>query len=116
MGLHTAFLKRDGGWWIDWVEKVPGVDAQERTRKELLKPSRDFGRGARFDRFVANAWDVRGGPADNLIAKGDACALKFVAIEALKCYLPAENLGPANEHLLARPVKFSLFVNEELIC
>ena len=36
------------------------------------------------------------GPADDLIAKGDACALKFQATEALKFYLPAEKLEPAN--------------------
>jgi tetratricopeptide (TPR) repeat protein len=42
------------------------------------------------------------GPANDLIAKGDACALKFEATEALKFYLPAEKLEPANAHLLAR--------------
>jgi hypothetical protein len=42
------------------------------------------------------------GPADDLIAKGDACALKFEATEALQYYLPAEKLEPANEHLLAQ--------------
>jgi tetratricopeptide (TPR) repeat protein len=45
---------------------------------------------------------LRAGPADELIAKGDACALKFEATEALKFYLPAEKLEPDNEHLLAR--------------
>ena len=24
------------GWWIGWVEEVPGVNAQERSREELL--------------------------------------------------------------------------------
>ena len=36
MGLFTAILKRDGDWWIGWVEEVPGVNAQERSREELL--------------------------------------------------------------------------------
>jgi tetratricopeptide (TPR) repeat protein len=45
---------------------------------------------------------LRAGPADELIAKGDACASKFEAAEALKCYLPAEKLEPDNEHLLAQ--------------
>ena len=36
MGLYTAILKRDGDWWIGWVEEVPGVNAQERSREELL--------------------------------------------------------------------------------
>jgi len=34
---YTAILKRDGVWWIGWVEEVPGVNAQERTRGKLLK-------------------------------------------------------------------------------
>jgi predicted RNase H-like HicB family nuclease len=36
MGLYTAILKRDGDWWIGWVEEVPGVNAQEQSREELL--------------------------------------------------------------------------------
>jgi predicted RNase H-like HicB family nuclease len=36
MGSYTAILKRDGDWWIGWVEEVPGVNAQERSREELL--------------------------------------------------------------------------------
>jgi len=31
----TAVVKRDGEWWIGWIEEIPGVNAQERTRKEL---------------------------------------------------------------------------------
>ena len=33
---YTAIVKKDGDWWIGWVEEVPGVNAQERTKKELL--------------------------------------------------------------------------------
>jgi predicted RNase H-like HicB family nuclease len=36
MGSYTAIVKRDGDWWIGWVEEVPGVNAQERSREELL--------------------------------------------------------------------------------
>jgi predicted RNase H-like HicB family nuclease len=36
MSSYTAILKQDGDWWIGWVEEVPGVNAQERTREELL--------------------------------------------------------------------------------
>jgi predicted RNase H-like HicB family nuclease len=36
MGSYTAIIKRDGDWWIGWVEEVPGVNAQERSREELL--------------------------------------------------------------------------------
>jgi predicted RNase H-like HicB family nuclease len=35
MGSYTAIIKRDGDWWIGWIEEVPGVNAQERTREEL---------------------------------------------------------------------------------
>ena len=33
---YTAFIQRDGDWWIGWVKEVSGVNAQERTREELL--------------------------------------------------------------------------------
>jgi predicted RNase H-like HicB family nuclease len=36
MGSYTAIIKRDEDWWIGWVEEVPGVNAQERSREELL--------------------------------------------------------------------------------
>lgn len=32
----TAVIKQDGPWWIGWIEEVPGVNAQEATRDELL--------------------------------------------------------------------------------
>jgi len=34
---YTAVIKQDAGWWIGWVEEVPGVNAQEQTREELLE-------------------------------------------------------------------------------
>jgi predicted RNase H-like HicB family nuclease len=33
---YTAVVKQDGGWWIGWIEEVPGVNCQERTRDDLL--------------------------------------------------------------------------------
>lgn len=33
---YTALVKQVGGWWIGWVQEVPGVNAQERTKAELL--------------------------------------------------------------------------------
>jgi len=33
---YTAVTKQDGDWWIGWVEEVPGVNCQERTREDLL--------------------------------------------------------------------------------
>jgi hypothetical protein len=36
VSTYTAVVKQDGDWWIGWVEEVPGVNAQESTREELL--------------------------------------------------------------------------------
>jgi predicted RNase H-like HicB family nuclease len=33
---YTAVIKQDGEWWIGWVEEVPDVNCQERTRDELI--------------------------------------------------------------------------------
>jgi predicted RNase H-like HicB family nuclease len=34
---YTAIIKEDAGWWIGWVEEVPGVNCQEPTREELIE-------------------------------------------------------------------------------
>ena len=34
---YTAIIKRDGEWWIGWIEEVPGVNCQERSREELIE-------------------------------------------------------------------------------
>ncbi len=33
---YTAIYKQDGKFWIGWIEEVPGVNAQEKTKKELF--------------------------------------------------------------------------------
>jgi predicted RNase H-like HicB family nuclease len=33
---YTAIMKQDGDWWIGWVEEVPGVNAQEKSKEALL--------------------------------------------------------------------------------
>lgn len=38
---YTAVLRRDGAWWIGWIEEVPGVNCQEHTRDELLASLRE---------------------------------------------------------------------------
>lgn len=38
---YTAITKQDGDWWIGWIEEVPGVNCQERTREELLGSLRE---------------------------------------------------------------------------
>ena len=37
IGGYTATVQKNGGWWIGWLEGVPGVNAQERTKKALLE-------------------------------------------------------------------------------
>ncbi len=34
---YTAVIQRDGGWWIGWIEEIPGVNSQGATREELLE-------------------------------------------------------------------------------
>ena len=36
----TAVVKQSGPWWIGWIEEIPGVNCQERTREELLESLR----------------------------------------------------------------------------
>ncbi len=33
---YTAIIKQSGLWWIGWIEEIPGVNCQERTKAELL--------------------------------------------------------------------------------
>ena len=33
---YTAVIKQDASWWIGWIEEVPGVNCQERSRDKLL--------------------------------------------------------------------------------
>ena len=37
----NAIIKQDDGWWIGWVEEIPGVNSQGKTREELLDNLRD---------------------------------------------------------------------------
>ena len=37
---YMAVIKQAGSWWIGWIEEVPGVNCQERTREELLETLR----------------------------------------------------------------------------
>ena len=32
----TAIIQKDGDWWIGWIEEIPGANAQEKTREELI--------------------------------------------------------------------------------
>ena len=32
----TAIVKESDGWWIGWIEEIPGVNCQEESHKELM--------------------------------------------------------------------------------
>lgn len=38
---YTAVVQQHGDWWIGWVDEVPGVNSQGKTREELLDNLRD---------------------------------------------------------------------------
>lgn len=33
---YNAVVKQESGWWIGWIEEIPGVNCQERSREALL--------------------------------------------------------------------------------
>jgi predicted RNase H-like HicB family nuclease len=37
---YTAVIKQDDGWWIGWVEEIPGVNCQEKTKEQLMETLR----------------------------------------------------------------------------
>lgn len=37
---YTAVVKQEGDWWIGWIEEIPGVNCQERSREELMESLR----------------------------------------------------------------------------
>lgn len=38
---YSAVVQQHEQWWIGWIEEVPGVNSQGRTREELLSNLRD---------------------------------------------------------------------------
>ncbi|HEV8061710.1 MAG TPA: type II toxin-antitoxin system HicB family antitoxin [Gemmataceae bacterium] len=38
---YTAVVQHHEEWWIGWIEEVPGVNSQGKTRDELLDNLRD---------------------------------------------------------------------------
>ncbi|MCY3930453.1 MAG: type II toxin-antitoxin system HicB family antitoxin [Acidobacteria bacterium] len=56
MQEYTAIVKRAGDWWIGWIEEVPGVNCQERSREKLLETlSITLGEALEFNRQAALA-------------------------------------------------------------
>lgn len=38
----TAITKKEGDWWIGWIEEAPGVNAQEETKEKLISSLREI--------------------------------------------------------------------------
>jgi len=53
----TAIVKKDGDWWIGWIEEVPGVNAQAETKEKLLSSLKEI---------LREALDFKREPADVL--------------------------------------------------
>ena len=34
---YRAIIKKTDGWWIGWLVDLPGVNAQEKTKKRLIE-------------------------------------------------------------------------------
>ena len=34
---YTAIIQKTKSWWIGWIEEIPGVNSQGKTRKELVE-------------------------------------------------------------------------------
>ncbi len=37
---YRAVIKKSGEWWIGWLIDLPGVNAQEKTKAELIESLR----------------------------------------------------------------------------
>lgn len=59
----TAVIKKSGRWWIGWIEEVPGVNCQERTRGELLETLKATLREA----LEMNRQDARAAAGDDYV-------------------------------------------------
>ena len=52
--IYTAVIQHDEEWWVGWIKEIRGVNAQERTREELLVSLRY----ALDDMLEMNAYDA----------------------------------------------------------
>ena len=58
---YTAITQEADGWWVGWIQEVPGVNCQERTCDELL---------ASLCETLAEALEMNLGPSRNGSLKG----------------------------------------------
>lgn len=64
---YTAIIQHNDDWWIGWIEEVPGVNAQERPKEELLASLKEVLKEAlEFNREEARA-SAPGGYIEELV-------------------------------------------------
>lgn len=64
---YTAIVQQNSGWWIGWIEEVPGVNAQEKTKETLLASLKEALKEAlEFNREDARA-SAQGGYTEELV-------------------------------------------------
>lgn len=66
---YTAVIKEEGGWWIGWIEEIPGVNCQEASREGLLETLR-----------VTHREVLDSDPADAIDAPGSECEEFDIAV------------------------------------
>jgi predicted RNase H-like HicB family nuclease len=65
---YTAVIKEDDGWWIGWIEEVPGVNSQGETREELMENLRS----ALQDMLDLNREEARAAAQGNFVEESIA--------------------------------------------
>lgn len=51
---YTAIVKQEGDWWVGWIEEIPGVNAQEASKEDLLASLKEIlGEALEFNRAEA---------------------------------------------------------------
>ena len=60
---YSAVLRKDEGWWIGWVEEIPGVNSQGKSKAELLKNLRSALREALDFGDILNSSHERPNPS-----------------------------------------------------
>ena len=53
---YTAVVQKDGRRWIGWIQEIPGVNSQGKTRAELMENLRS----ALTEALEMNRADARG--------------------------------------------------------
>ncbi len=65
---YTAVVKHSDPWWVGWIEEIPGINCQERTKPELIDTLRVTLREAlelnRRDALEAAGVDFEEAPID----------------------------------------------------